>query len=92
MLGTVIGSVVGAIGANALEHKHKKHKEEKKYENDLAYGGGYAPQGSSHGGSSYGVPSAVGGLYPGFNDKKHKKDKRHRSRSRSVNGSSSDSD
>ena len=40
MLGTVIGSVVGAIGANMLENKHKKHKEEKQYEQtQQQYGG-----------------------------------------------------
>ncbi|KAF4629923.1 hypothetical protein G7Y89_g8224 [Cudoniella acicularis] len=92
-LGTILGTVVGAIGANALEHHHKKKKEEKKYENDqLAYGdsqyGGSNYGGSNYGGSNYGGgSSAVGGLLP-----HHKKHRQHRSRSRGINGSGSESD
>jgi len=76
MLGTLVGSVAGAIGANALEHRHKKHKEEKLHHNSgdglaygQAYGGGYGQQGA-----------AVGGLYPGGHHHRHH---RHGSRSRS---------
>jgi hypothetical protein len=38
MLGTVLGSVIGAIGANAVEHKvkkHEEHKHEQKYDKQL---------------------------------------------------------
>jgi len=79
MLGSLAGAVAGAIGANALEHKHKKHKEEKVYaqQPQPGYGGG-----------------AMGGLYPGYGGSEagsshhhghhhHHHHSRHGSRSRS---------
>jgi hypothetical protein len=86
LLGTLVGSVAGAIGANALEKKHKKSKEGKKHKSSSD---GY--------GSAYGSSSAVGGLYPeSSHGHGHGKHHRHHSRSRSrgvgSSGSSSDSD
>lgn len=88
MLGTLIGSVAGAIGANALEHKHKKHKEEKKYSQQGGYDNGLA----------YGAPpAAAGGLYPGegghghhhhHHHHGHRKLSRSRSRSRGIDSDS----
>merc|ERR1712230_220494 len=86
VLGTMVGGIVGAIGANALEGKHKKKKKEKKDKKHKHSSSGYG--GSSYGGSSYGG-SAVGGLYPQAHG--HHGHHRHHSRSRSRGGGSSSS-
>ena len=68
-IATLIGTVVGAIGANALEGKSKK-KKEKKHRSSSHSGSHHhlsSHGGSSHySGSTYGGSSAVGGLYPGM--------------------------
>ena len=91
LLGSLAGAVAGAIGANALEHQHKKHKEHKQEEQ-------YAQQ--QYAQQQYGG-GAMGGLYPGYGGSDggsshhghhhhHRHGSRSRSRSRGLDDDGSD--